>query len=37
VTISSSLNLMIVGWVLVLFVVIAPQGILGLLRGRRRR
>jgi branched-chain amino acid transport system permease protein len=37
VTISSSLNLMIVGWVLVLFVVIAPQGIVGLLRGQRRR
>ena len=40
VTISSELNLLIVGVILVAFVVLAPEGILGLVRrlaGRRRR
>jgi branched-chain amino acid transport system permease protein len=39
VTISSALNLLIVGVLLVAFVVIAPNGIIGLIetRGRRRR
>jgi len=37
VTISSSLNLLIVGVLLVLAVVIAPDGIIGLWRPRRRR
>src|SRR5882672_11777045 len=37
VTISSELNLLIVGVVLVLFVVVAPEGILGLLRRVRGR
>ncbi len=36
VTISSALNLLIVGVVLVAFVVIAPNGILGLIRGTGR-
>jgi branched-chain amino acid transport system permease protein len=36
VTISSVLNLLIVGVVLVGFVAIAPQGILGLIRGAKR-
>ena len=36
VTISSALNLLIVGVVLVAFVVIAPNGILGLIRGSGR-
>ncbi len=35
VTISSALNLLIVGVTLVLFVALAPKGILGLLRKRR--
>jgi branched-chain amino acid transport system permease protein len=35
VTISSALNLWIVGWMLVLFVALAPRGILGWFRGRR--
>jgi branched-chain amino acid transport system permease protein len=38
VTISSELNLLIVGVVLVLFVILAPEGLIGLvrkLRGRR--
>src|SRR5262247_1635128 len=37
VTISSEMNLFIVGVVLVLFVVLAPEGILGLVRRLRRR
>jgi branched-chain amino acid transport system permease protein len=37
VTISSSLNLLFVGVLLVLFVVIAPNGLIGLYRPRRRR
>jgi len=37
VTISSELNLLIVGVVLVLFVVVAPEGILGLVRRVRGR
>jgi len=37
VTISSELNLLIVGVVLVLFVVLAPEGIVGLVRRLRRR
>ncbi|MBI1848368.1 MAG: branched-chain amino acid ABC transporter permease [Candidatus Rokubacteria bacterium] len=37
VTISSELNLLIVGVVLVAFVVLAPEGILGLLRRGTRR
>jgi len=37
VTISSELNLLIVGVVLVLFVVLAPEGILGLLRRATRQ
>jgi branched-chain amino acid transport system permease protein len=37
VTISSELNLLIVGVVLVLFVVLAPEGILGLVRRLVRR
>jgi branched-chain amino acid transport system permease protein len=36
VTISSALNLLIVGVLLVLFVIIAPDGIVGLVRSRRR-
>jgi branched-chain amino acid transport system permease protein len=35
VTISSEMNLFIVGVVLVLFVVLAPEGILGLVRRMR--
>ncbi|MDB5372111.1 MAG: branched-chain amino acid transporter permease [Belnapia sp.] len=35
VTISSALNLFIVGWMLVIFVAIAPRGILGWFRKRR--
>lgn len=37
VTISSALNLLIVGVLLIFFVVIAPNGIIGLLTARRRR
>ena len=37
VTISSEMNLFIVGVVLVAFVVLAPEGILGLVRRMRRR
>jgi branched-chain amino acid transport system permease protein len=37
VTISSEMNLFIVGVVLVLFVVLAPEGILGLVRRLRKR
>jgi len=37
VTISSALNLLIVGVLLILFVIIAPNGIVGLVRGWRRR
>lgn len=37
VTISSALNLLIVGVVLVAFVILAPEGIVGLLRRWRRR
>ena len=33
-TISSALNLLIVGVLLVLFVVLAPHGIIGLVRAR---
>src|SRR6202023_717308 len=36
VTISSALNLLIVGVLLILFVVIAPNGIVGLVQSRRR-
>ena len=36
VTISSALNLLLVGVLLVLFVVLAPNGIIGLVRARRR-
>ena len=36
VTISSALNLLIVGLLLILFVVIAPNGIVGLVQARRR-
>jgi len=36
VTISSSLNLLLVGVLLVLFVVVAPNGLIGLRRPRRR-
>ena len=36
VTISSALNLLIVGVLLILFVIIAPNGIIGLFRARRR-
>jgi branched-chain amino acid transport system permease protein len=36
VTISSSLNLLLVGVLLVLFVVVAPNGIIGLFQPRRR-
>ncbi|MEQ1880455.1 MAG: branched-chain amino acid ABC transporter permease [Burkholderiales bacterium] len=35
VTVSSELNVLIVGVLLIVFVVVAPQGILGLLRRRR--
>ncbi len=35
VTISSALNLFIVGWMLVIFVAVAPRGILGWFRKRR--
>jgi branched-chain amino acid transport system permease protein len=37
VTISSAVNLLIVGLVLVAFVIVAPNGILGLLRLQGRR
>ena len=37
VTISSSLNLLLVGVVLVFFVVVAPHGLIGLYRPRRER
>ena len=37
VTISSALNLLIVGLMLVAFVIVAPNGILGLLRNVRER
>jgi len=37
VTISSALNLLIVGLMLVGFVIVAPNGILGLMRIRGRR
>jgi branched-chain amino acid transport system permease protein len=36
VTISSALNLLIVGLLLIAFVIIAPNGIVGLVRSRRR-
>ena len=36
VTISSALNLLIVGVLLIVFVVIAPNGIVGLVQARRR-
>jgi branched-chain amino acid transport system permease protein len=36
VTISSSLNLLLVGVLLVLFVVVAPNGLIGLWRPRQR-
>ena len=35
VTISSALNLLIVGLLLIGFVIIAPNGIVGLVEGRR--
>jgi branched-chain amino acid transport system permease protein len=37
VTISSAVNLLIVGLVLVAFVIIAPNGIVGLVQSRRRK
>jgi branched-chain amino acid transport system permease protein len=37
VTISSALNLMIVGLLMIAFVIIAPNGIVGLVMARRRR
>ncbi len=37
VTISSALNLLIVGLLMIAFVIVAPNGIVGLVRGRRRR
>jgi branched-chain amino acid transport system permease protein len=37
VTISSAANLLIVGVLLMLFIVVAPQGIVGLVRGIRER
>jgi branched-chain amino acid transport system permease protein len=37
VTISSALNLLIVGLLLIGFVIIAPNGIVGLVQARRRR
>ena len=37
VTISSELNLLIVGVVLVAFVILAPEGIVGLVRRLRER
>lgn len=37
VTISSAANLLIVGGVMILFVTLAPKGILGLIRDRRRK
>jgi branched-chain amino acid transport system permease protein len=37
VTISSELNLLIVGALLILFVVLAPDGVVGLVRGLARR
>jgi branched-chain amino acid transport system permease protein len=37
VTISSALNLLIVGLLLIGFVIIAPNGIVGLVRARRRK
>ena len=37
VTISSELNVLIVGVVLIVFVVVAPQGLVGLARGLRRK
>jgi branched-chain amino acid transport system permease protein len=36
VTISSALNLLIVGLILIFFVIIAPNGIVGLVQARRR-
>jgi branched-chain amino acid transport system permease protein len=36
VTISSALNLLIVGLLLIAFVIIAPNGIVGLVRAHRR-
>ncbi len=36
VTISSAVNLLIVGLMLVAFVIVAPNGILGLVRRRPR-
>jgi branched-chain amino acid transport system permease protein len=37
VTISSALNLLIVGLLLIAFVIVAPNGIVGLVRARRRK
>src|SRR3954453_21365812 len=37
VTISSALNLLIVGVLLILFVIIAPNGVMGLISARQRR
>jgi branched-chain amino acid transport system permease protein len=37
VTISSALNLLIVGLLLIAFVIIAPNGIVGLVQSRKRR
>jgi branched-chain amino acid transport system permease protein len=37
VTISSALNLLIVGLLLIGFVIVAPNGIMGLISARQRR
>jgi branched-chain amino acid transport system permease protein len=37
VTISSALNLLIVGLLLIAFVIVAPNGIVGLVQARRAR
>jgi branched-chain amino acid transport system permease protein len=37
VTISSEVNVLIVGVLLVLFIIVAPQGIVGLIQSRFRR
>ncbi len=37
VTVSSAANVLIVGVLLVIFIMVAPQGIVGLIQGRRRK
>jgi branched-chain amino acid transport system permease protein len=37
VTVSSELNVLLVGIMLVLFITLAPQGIVGLVRKHRRK